>query len=257
MRFVSFRLLLAVAIIVLVVVAVAPPTLDATRPPAPEILQRQFPISGRARLVLQNTRGDITIQTWPRAAIELKAQKTADTDEDLSAIRIDINATTDSVSIASRAPVGGRMPRTRVDYLLRVPADTDLKLIETARGRIEIAGISGRAILRVETGALRIAEFSGTLDAMATSGEIDAVLARIEPDAAVKLETFNGDIRLRLPRGAAPHLEVRTLNGAVKSELPLNVEDPFGPRVAHEPGGQGSPFISLVSITGDIHIGRR
>ncbi len=257
MRFVSHRLFLSVALITLVAGAIPRDALNAARPPAPETIQKQFAIAGRARLIVQNSRGDITITTWRRAAIDLKAVKSAETPEDFAAVTIDVHATGDSLALSSRAPAGGRLARTRVDYQLRVPADADLRLIETGRGRIDITGITGRAIARVENGPLRISEFAGVLDAMTTNGDIDAVLARVDPDASIKLETFNGNIRLRLPRTAAPHFEVRTLNGAVTSEVPLKIEDPFGPRLAHDAGAAGAPFISLVSITGDIHIARR
>ena len=206
--------------------------------------------------MLQNGRGNISIQAWNRQAIELRAVKTPDA-TDAEPVTVDIRASEDEVDISSRAPATVRNPHSKVDYQLRVPADIDLKLVKNARGRVQISGTSGRAIVQVDNGDVHIGDFSGTLDAMTINGQIDASFARVDPSESIKHETFNGDIRLRLPAGVNPHLEVRALAGAIHSVLPLSVHSAFGPQVAHEAGAPAAPFVSLVSINGDIHISRR
>lgn len=221
--------------------------------PASETTRREFEVGPNPRLSIQNGRGDITIDTWQRRVIGLTAVKTIEGD----AVAIDVTATADQVAISSRPPAGAPPSRTKIDYQLRVPADTDLRLIETARGRVRIAGIVGRAVVHVDNGPVRISNFAGTLDATATNGDVDATLARATSDDSIKLETFNGDIRLHLPDSAAPHFEIRALNGTVSSQLPLKVESLYGPQIAHSEGAAGGPFVSLVAITGDIRISHR
>ncbi len=229
----------------------------APRAIAPETTTREIPLERGGRVSVQTLRGDITIQAWTRPSIELKAVKTGDSASDLAAVPIDIRAAADEINIVSVATAGAPSVRTRVDYQLRVPADVDLKLVRTARGRVQIAGTSGRAVVQVENGAVRVTNFSGVLDAVTVNGEVDAAFARVDPNESIRIETFNGDILLRLPKAVSPHLQVRTLNGSVQSEFPITVEKVFGPQVAHDTGAPDAPFVSLVSVTGDIHISRR
>ena len=229
----------------------------AARTLARETTTREFPLARGGRLTVQTGRGDITIQAWTRAAIELKAVKTGDSDSDLVAIPIDIRAAADEVNIASPAPAGAGVSHTRVDYQLRVPADVDLKLVRTGRGRVQIAGTNGRAVVQVENGTVRITDFSGGLEAVTVNGEVDVAFSRVDPNESIRIETFNGDIRLRLPKAVSPHFQVRTLSGSVQSEFPITVEKVFGPQVAHDAGTPDAPFVNLVSVTGDIHISRR
>lgn len=122
----------------LVVPLTAAPRAAATaRTPAPETTTREFPLARGGRLTIQTGRGDITIQAWTRPTIELKAVKAGDSESDLAAVPIDIRAAADEVNIASPAPPGAGVSHTRVDYQLRVPADVDLKLVRTGRGRVQ------------------------------------------------------------------------------------------------------------------------
>lgn len=252
------RCLLALAVVVgvLVLLTTPPEAAGAARALAPETIAREVPLVRGGRLTVQTGRGNILIEAWNRPAVQLKAIKTTDSESDLDAVRIDIGGTADEVNIASLAQAGIKVQRTRVDYQLRVPAEVDLKLVRTDRGRVQIAGTNGRAVVRVQNGALRITDFSGSLEAVTVNGEVDAAFARVDPKGFISIETFNGDIRLRLPKAVAPHFEVRTLNGSVQSEFPIVVEKVFGPQIAHDAGAANAPFVNLVSVTGDIHINR-
>jgi DUF4097 and DUF4098 domain-containing protein YvlB len=253
----SGRVLLAAAtLVILIPNPAAHWTAIAARTPASEKVVREFALPRGGRLVLQNGRGDISIQAWNRPVIELEAVKTLDA-ADAEPVSIDIRASDDEVDISSRTPSSVRSQRSTVDYQLRVPADIDLKLIKNARGRVQITGTTGRVVVQVVNGDVRLGDCSGKLDAMTVNGDIDAGFVRVDPGESIKLENFNGDIRLRLPPSVNPHLEARALSGAIHSVLPLAIQGAFGPQSAHQVGDPSAPFVSLVSIRGDIHITHR
>lgn len=253
--FASRRLVLAV-LGSLVVIAPRPAGTNLPFAESRETIARQFPLARGSRLTLENTHGDITIQSWDRAAVELRAERTADSAADLAAAPVDIRALPDQLTIASRVPAYAPNLRVRVDYRLRVPAEVDLKLVKTDRGRVVVADVVGRAIVRVMNGSVRIRGFAGPLDTSTINGEIDVEVARLERGDSITLETYNGDILLRVPAGAKAHYALRTLNGTIDSNVPLPVLNSYGPHVAHEAGGVEDPVIRLTSANGNIRVTR-
>lgn len=235
----------------------AGPTGESTPPPESRAtLTKQFPLVRGGRLTLDNGLGDVTIEAWNRDLVDLRADQTADTDADLALVPVDIKSTPDSLTISSRAPVYASDTRVRVGYRLRVPAETDLKLVKADRGRVSIAGVSGRAIVRVLTGTVSVRGFSGYLDVSTLNGEIDAILTRFDRGDFVAMDTYNGDILLRLPGGTKAHYELRTLNGIINSNAPLPVLNSYGPHVAHEAGGVEDPLVRLTSVNGNLNVTR-
>jgi hypothetical protein len=230
-----------------------------TRFPPPEsrtTLAKQLPLAHGGRLTLDNGLGDVTIEAWQRDLVDLRAEQTADTDQDLALVPIDVRSEPDSLAISSRAPAYAPRTRVRVDYRLRVPGDIDLRLVKADLGRVSIADISGRAIVRVLTGTVRVRGFAGYLDASTLNGEIDAALTRFDRGDFVTLETYNGDILLKLPGGAKAHYALRTFNGVIDSNVPLPVLTTYGPNVVHEAGGVEDPLVRLTSVNGSLHVTR-
>lgn len=215
---------------------------------------RRLPLKIGGRLTLDNSRGDVVIQSWDRPMVEIVAEPSGESEEAMAQVPVTIQAVEDQIDVTSRFPAYAPNLRVRVDYRLRVPGEIDLKMIRTGKGRIEVSGVSGRAVLKVENGGIRVTDFRGTLDATTALGGIDAALTEVTRDDVLNLETFNGDIVLRVPRGLKAHFALRTLNGKVESDVPFEVRSVFGPPSVHEPGGVEAPLVRLTSVNGDIRI---
>ncbi len=228
----------------------------ASLPQNRETLTRQFPLTRAGRLTLENGLGDVTIQSWNRDEVELRAEKSADAGSDLGDLPIDIRALPDALTIVSRAPVYAPDLRVRVDYRLRVPADTDLKLVKADRGRVVIEGVVGRAVVRVINGAVRIRGFAGALDVTTVNGEIDTEVTRLIRGDVATFETYNGDIILRVPRASKAHYALRTFNGTIDADPPLGVINTYGPSVVHESHGVEDPFVRVTTVNGTIRLNR-
>lgn len=248
----AIRLLGALAL----VVSGAANPVASSLPQHRETLARQFPLAQGGRLTIDNSLGDVTIQAWNRAEVDVRAEKSADTAADLAELPIDIRALPDALAIASRAPVYAPDLRVRVDYRLRVPPDTDLRLVKADRGRVAIEGVTGRAVVRVINGAVRIRGFAGVLDVTTLNGEIDTEVTRLARGDAITFETYNGDITLRVPRASQAHYALRTFNGTIDSNRPLPVLTTYGPSVAHESNGVEDPVVRLTSVNGTIRVNR-
>jgi hypothetical protein len=247
----------AVAVLgVLTLAAANPVRTSAGRPESRDAIAKQLALSRGGRLSLDNSYGDITIQSWNRDAVDLRAERIADSAADLGLAAIDIRTLPDSLTVTSRVPPYAPDARVRVDYRLRVPADVDLKLVRTDRGRVVITDVTGRAIVRIINGTVRVRGFGGVLDASTLNGEIDAAVARLGRGDSITLDTYNGDILLRVPAGLKAHYELRTLNGTIDTNVPLPVLNSYGPHVVHESSGVEDPLVRLTSINGTIRVTR-
>jgi len=233
-----------------------PERVEPSRLESRERVTRQIAMSRGGRLSVQTSIGDILVRGWNRDLIELRVDKTGDSSEDLALVPVDIQTDADQVMVTSRFPPYAPDLGVKVDYDIRLPAEFDLKLLETGRGRVEISGVTGRSIVRTVQGPVRIRSFSGILDVETITGEIDATVDRLGPSGRILLETFNGDIRLRLSGAVKGHFALRTLNGTIESHLPLAVQHTFGPQVAHESNGVDEPMIRLSSVNGSIRVTR-
>jgi len=229
---------------------------STSSPESRATIAKQIPLTPGGRLTLDNGLGDVTIEAWTRDLVDLRAEETADSDSDLALVPVDIKVAPDALAISSRAPAYSLDTRVRVDYRLRVPGGVDLKLVKTDRGRVSIADVSGRAVVRVITGTIRIRGFAGYLDGSTINGEIDVNLTRFDRGDFVALDTYNGDIVLRLPSGTNANYSLRTLNGVIDSNVPMPVLKSYGPHVAHVAGDVNDPLVRLTSVNGSIHVTR-
>lgn len=158
--------------------------------------------------------------------------------------------------IGSRAPASAPDLRVRVDYRVRVPAGVDLKSLKTDRGDIAVTGVSGRIVAQTVAGSVRLRRVAGVLKVATLNGEIDAELARLQRGDTVVFDTYNGDIRLRLPGASRAHYALRTFNGTIESSVPMPIQSVYGPHVAHETSGVDDPLVRLTSVNGTIRIER-
>lgn len=221
-----------------------------------ERLVKQLALKSGGRLTLKNTQGDIKIRSWDREQVEIRAERNGKTAEDLALVPIDIAATDDLIEIASEYPAYAPELKVQVDYDVRVPVHVDLKLIKTVRGQVEISDVTGRMIVRVANGAVKITGSAGALDIETTNGQIDAVLTGMDTRDWVYLDTWNGDINLRLPKDVKPNLALQAMNGSIQSDIPVTIRKGWGPEFVELSEQIDKPIVRLISVNGNIQLTR-
>jgi hypothetical protein len=222
-----------------------------------ERLERQLPFKPGGRLTLRNGKGDIEIRTWNRDVVEVRVEKTSDVADEMTLVPINITASDDEIVISSEYPLYAPRLLVRTHYRLRVPADIDLKLIKTIQGTVDIAGVTGRAVVRVDTGAAKIDGFSGVLDVMTSNGQIEATLAALTRDDSVYLDTYNGDVLLTVPKLPEAYVALQTMTGSIDSGFPMTTAQSYSPKIARGPNTVTEPVVRVVTVNGNIRLTRR
>jgi DUF4097 and DUF4098 domain-containing protein YvlB len=82
------------------------------------------------------------------------------------------------------------------------------------------------------------------------------VAARSAAVDRLELETVNGAIRLELPADARGRVEGQTVNGGISSDFPLEVQGKWGPKHLSGELGSGGGRVSLRTVNGSIHLNR-
>lgn len=218
-------------------------------------IARTLPFPPGGRVLVETTNGEITVEGWDRPSIELDIRKSGGTAEDRALVPIDVRVASDEVRLTSVLPPFAPALPVVVNHHLRVPADADLRLLKTFKGRVSVSGVHGRVVIQTEEGDVTVKRFAGALEVTTMSGAIEADVAEIV--SHVVLDSFNGAIHLRIPSGLRPHYAMRTLNGTIRSDMPVQIGRAFGPNIAHDASDVEEPFVRLTSVNGDLVVTQR
>jgi hypothetical protein len=220
----------------LATVLVLAPTAAAAAPKAPadwSIERREWrgDLEPGEPVRLVNRHGDLRVRGTGEAQVEVLAIAQRHRDDPR---RYEIVATpTDdggvTVEIRDTVEGGGEPPadppdawrKRRIDLTVLVPAASPLRL-ETERGTAQAKGLAAAVEAVSETGDLQLST-AGPVVARTDHGRLHVELRGGIPTPPPRLETVTGEIRLRLPRGAAFRARVET-RGEITTDYSIEIE---------------------------------
>ena len=226
-----------------------------------EVRESRIPARGTLR-VDAGQNGGVAVRAWDgrdvvvRARIQTNARTEAEAREMARGIRVSTDGT-----IRSAGPdVSGRGRGWSVGYEILVPARTSLD-VQTQNGPISVERLTGNVQLRAHNGPITLEAMAGDVNARAQNGPISVTLSgRRWSGEGLDVETVNGPVTLRMPRGYAAHLESGTVNGPISAPQGMRPPRREGGRGYH-PGGRistdingGGPTIRVVTTNGPVNI---
>ena len=288
---------------------------DGDRERYKEDFHKSFPLQPGGSVSVENSNGSIEIAGWDQNTVEINGTKYASTEGLLSELRVEMTGSAGSVQVRTIRPTEIWHGNAGVRYSLRVPKKVLLDRISSSNGAIRVEDIQGNANLHSSNGAIRITRMAGALEAGTSNGRIevrdldgDANLrtsnGTIDADAssgsfeahtsngrlearlmnpsvrrAVRLESSNGHIELRIDGREVPEVRAHTSNSPVVVYLPGSTNARVQARTTHgsitsefdglRTGGMrrereldgtigsGGPLVELESTNGSIKILRR
>jgi len=257
-------------------------TLPAHAATVHKVVSGVYPLAAGGTLDLSNVNGSITIETWNRAEVEVRADKIVkspsedEANKTLDQLKVIVDAKPSRVRVEARFPhshnglfswLSGRGAEAKVEFKVRIPREADLR-IDNVNGGITLQG--GKGDLRLTTvnggvhatdtdGTLKLESTNGSLEAHGTRGTLEAstVNGRIEADLVdlggkTSLESTNGGITLRLPASARANLSASTTNGGVNCDF-----DVAGTKKRNRIEGTlngGGPEVEIDTVNGSVSI---
>jgi hypothetical protein len=117
--------------------------------------------------------------------------------------------------------------------------------VHTMSGDVSTGDVGGNASLKTMSGDVALGLAGGSVEVSSMSGDIDVAGVRV---GAAELNSMSGDIDVGVVRGTRVFLDVRTLSGDARSDLP----------VSDQPESGTGPELTLKASTksGDVRIRR-
>ena len=170
-----------------------------------------YPLKAGGRLYLENFNGSVEITGWEKDEVEINGTKYASTQETLSALKVDVVASPDSVRVRTVRP-SERRGNMGVKYVIRAPRKVELDRIISSNGSIRVEGIAGNGRLKTSNGSVKAWRYHGNLEVGTSNGSIE--VQEFEGGAVVK--TSNGSVKAAGVRG---YFEASTSNGSIDARV--------------------------------------
>ncbi len=250
-----------------------------------------YPLKPGGRITLENFNGSIEITGWDQPNVDISGTKYASSVEARDAIKIEVQPSSDSVSIRTVRPSGYRS-NLGARYVVRVPRHTELDRITSSNGGIRVSQIDGPARLKTSNGTIRASNVGGPLNAGTSNGTIeldgvngdctlktsngrvkagavrgsfDATTSNGSVDVSVdelrssgmRVTTSNGGITVRLPSGINARLTAQTSNSSISSEFDLRQQSQASKHHLAGTIGTGGPLLDLSTSNGNIRVVRQ
>lgn len=261
----------------------------AQKPVAPEIQlltrttrrqeTRRFSYGGTVTLIAA-PRGNVTVEGWSRneveltADIELKGPTEADLDrlatvnsfvfdEDLNHLSV---LTTGTHDRAYMKKVAKNFPKKllnlpwKIDYRLRVPANTDLE-VNAGHGPVKLSGVEGALRLSATESETALTLTGGTVSVTITAGNVLlAIPVRSWRGGGADIRVAAGVLNVEFPAGFSGDIDADILrSGKIVNtyEALANREKPgITAQVVRARAGAGGPFFKFTVGDGTVNIKR-
>jgi Toastrack DUF4097 len=261
---------------------------------AADRVEKVFPVSKNASLMLTNYTGTISVKGWQNSEIKVvytRHSQNVEIDTESTASKVKVTThVLDKLAVADKA---------RVDYQVYVPEEAALEIVNNM-GTVDVENIKGavkvdviEAVVKI-TGVhggvqatslgskVAISDSSGPIQTTTVSGDIvfskldsnsvtaNSTLGNIsyEGDFArlgnYRFSTNEGVILVKCPDQASVEWNARTVKGKIRSNLPIRSKNhvPSSTGIAGKQAllgtlNQGDANVSLSTFSGEININRR
>jgi DUF4097 and DUF4098 domain-containing protein YvlB len=200
--------------------------------------------------------GGATVKGWSRNEVLVRSRVEGWADSDanarIAATQVLVNASGGHVS--AQGPQSSNNAGWSVSFEIFVPQATSLT-VKTVNGGITVSDIRGSLKFDAVNGGVNLRRLAGDVAGSTVNGGINLELMGTTWDGSqVQVTTRNGGVNVSVPENYSAHFKTETLNGAVRSEIPLNV--PLDPSSGNRDFslGAGGPLIHVTTTNGAVKL---
>ncbi len=221
-----------------------------------ERVSRTLPLAAGGTLHLKSFSGRVTITAADRQDVAIEAVRRA-TRERLDRIKLDIRGDGDDVYIeANRSTSRWRHNNVvETDFDISVPRRTNVD-VTVFSAEVDVRGVDGAARVSGFSSKLRVENVTGAIKAHTFSGPVEVRAAEWRPDQNLDVDTFSGDVTLRVPESVRGTLSFNSFSGHLDSDLPMTRWEGGRRSIRASLGGGGSATLRLKTFSGSVQIDR-
>jgi len=217
--------------------------------------------------------GSITVKGTNRKDVLIEVRQRADEDDEKPAKPADgLREISQPPSFAveeenNSIEVSARNHNRASDFVIEVPAKTNLELSAINDGDITVDGVDGEHEISNINGEIILNHVGGSVVAHTTNGAVKATLARVTAGKPMAFTTLNGDVDIMLPAATRANLRLRSDNGQLFTDFDFTPqaadvqESREQGRTMKEIGkyiggaiNGGGPVFELRSFSGDVYV---
>lgn len=247
-----------------------------------------YPLKAGGRVEVESFNGGVEISPWDQENVDISGTRYARSQDTLSEVKINIDHTSDMVSIRTSRP-SERNGNFGARYVIKVPRNAVLDRIttsnggiratdtagparlhtsnggihvlglkgelhaETSNGTLELTDVDGPITAHTSNGAIHGKGLHGALDLSTSNGGIDLAFAG-KAVPSIRAHTSNSGITLRLPGDVNARLSASTSNGSISSDFEMLTRGEVSKHRMEGTLGSGGPLIDLQTSNGGIRI---
>ncbi len=251
-----------------------------------EKIQKSFtlPAAGHKSLEIDNVWGSIEVVADTTDKVELTVARTnqAESKEKLERAKKEVTLEVSQEEGALKLYVNGPFRcqcddcrhsrddegyRVKMDFLVHVPRDIDIKVKTVNEGRVKVSNINGSFVVRNVNGDIEMVNMAGSGTARTVNGPV-IVSFRQNPRENSDFKTVNGNVEIRFAHDLSADFRFKTFNGGIYSDFPVTslpvhaIEaEHKGSKVVYRADrftgarvNAGGPEIQIENLNGDIRI---
>jgi hypothetical protein len=234
------------------------------------------------RLVMSVSSGSITITGENRQDVVIETRQGADDvgpgrgttaaptppPPGLRRLTQSVGFTVDEENNEMKVGLAGAYNRT-LNFTIRVPARTNLKLNTLRNGSISVQSVEGDLETSSMGGSVTLTNVSGSVVANSMRGSVKATLARVTAEKPMAFTSFNGSVDVTFPATIKANFKLRSDGGDVFTDFDIQLRPVPKTDTGDRKGGRfrlevnnsvlgsvngGGPEIELRTFHGDVFV---
>ncbi|MDQ3280723.1 MAG: DUF4097 family beta strand repeat-containing protein [Acidobacteriota bacterium] len=138
-----------------------------------------------------------------------------------------------------------------VNWNVRVPRGTTVRIISNASDRINVSELTANLYIKNFNGSINLSNVNGPVFAESVNGSI--VYSTPQPRGNVVLATLNGQVTATVASTSDLRWVAETATGDIRTNLPARGAF-FGPTFRGSVNAPGGPTITTTSLMGDVYL---
>lgn len=228
---------------------------DSRRERACEVRELTLPADGRTLVVDGRANGGVRVEGWDRPEILVQAliSATARTADEARSRAGSIRILTDDARVRAEGPRMEDQGGWSVSYRVYVPRQTDLEL-RARNGGLRVEAVHGHIGLETRNGAITLTGVSGEVRGRTTNGGVTVRLDGVAWNGpGLDVQTTNGSVNLYFPEAYAANVQTGTVNGRIRTDIPITVQGELRRDLSIQLGQGGAP-IKVRTTNGSVRI---
>ncbi|MGH9846915.1 MAG: DUF4097 family beta strand repeat-containing protein [Blastocatellia bacterium] len=234
--------------------------------------RKTYELGAGGAINVKNVSGDVSVAGYEGETILVLGYKEG---RDRDQVSIEDTSTAGSINVRARYPENCNC-NASIRFEVKVPRGGNYKFenISSVSGDVDVAGVagelhaksvSGNVTVRNVSGPVQVksvsgnvivGEINGTATAGSTSGNVEVEIVQLGGAQDMSFSSVSGNVRVKLPANLDAEVKMSTMSGGLKTDFPLNIEEPErGPgRKATGRVGGGSRQLKLSSVSGNVSL---